>query len=430
MNEHNYIKRFTRGLRILKEMTYFDYKGDVVHKQNELLTDMLSYAVKHCRYYKNVVGQDIQEPKLSDFPLLTKQVIRDNFEDMISDEKNRFIYWDAYTGGSTGEPLYFISQSCIDLPFMTGLWKFMGYKRGDIVVAMACSKVSEEDRRNNIYWAKENKGDIPYGRIELSSLYYNDSNAKYYIDFLNGIKPDFIRGYPSFIYEVAKYILDNGISLSFAPRAIQMTSESSFEYQYDVIKRAFGTDRIHLAYGHTEQCVFGYTYDSTYEYVIEPLYGYTEILDDQGNEVGEGEVGEIVVTSFYNKVMPFIRYRTGDKAVRGKTVDGKLHLKRIMGRTQDYIVNRNGDKVLLTALIFGQHFEALGKIVKWQIEQFDQGVVTMHIIRGNDYSDSDELQIGTIFDKVGNVDVIFDYVTEIDRTGRGKSPMLVQHIVR
>ena len=128
--------------------------------------------------------------------------------------------------------------------------------------------------------------------------------------------------------------------------------------------------------------------------------------------------------------MPFIRYRTGDKAVRGKTVDGKLHLKRIMGRTQDYIVNRNGDKVLLTALIFGQHFEALGKIVKWQIEQFDQGVVTMHIIRGNDYSDSDELQIGTIFDKVGNVDVIFDYVTEIDRTGRGKSPMLVQHIVR
>lgn len=367
-------------------------------------------------------------PQIKDFPLLSKGIIRDNFEDLISDEKDRFIYWDAYTGGSTGEPLHFINQSCIDLPYLTMFWKYMGWKRGDIVIAMACANVSDEDLRKNIYWAVENKGDIPYGRIECSSLYWNDKTAKYYVEFLNDIKPDFIRGYPSFIYEFSKYVLDNGIILDFKVKGIQMTSETSFEYQYSAIKEAFRTDRIYLVYGMTEQCAFGYTYDSSYEYVMDPLYGYVEVVDKEGNEVSEGETGEIVVTSFYNKVMPLIRYKTGDIAVKGKTINGKLHLKHLMGRSQDYIIDRCNRRVLLTALIFGQHFPALGNISKWQIEQWSPGKITMHIIRGRGYSIDDEVQIRKIFDRLGNVDVMFDYINQIDSTGRGKSKMLVQHI--
>lgn len=52
----------------------------------------------------------------------------------------------------------------------------------------------------------------------------------------------------------------------------------------------------------------------------------------------------------------------------------------------------------------------------------------MHIIRGRGYSIDDEVQIRKIFDRLGNVDVMFDYTNQIDSTGRGKSKMLVQHI--
>ncbi|MBI3398277.1 MAG: AMP-binding protein [Deltaproteobacteria bacterium] len=39
---------------------------------------------------------------------------------------------------------------------------------------------------------------------------------------------------------------------------------------------------------------------------------YAEILDDAGNPVRDGEIGELVVTTFQVEGMPLLRYRTGD----------------------------------------------------------------------------------------------------------------------
>ena len=42
-----------------------------------------------------------------------------------------------------------------------------------------------------------------------------------------------------------------------------------------------------------------------------------EILRDDGTHCSPGETGRVVVTSFYNYAMPFIRYEIGDYADRG-----------------------------------------------------------------------------------------------------------------
>ena len=424
MNEKNYYLRFKRGIHILQEMKYPEYPAEkTIRKQQEMLRGMLLYATEHCEYYRRL---GIDTPELNRFPILTKQLIKDNFEALTSDEKNRFIYWDAYTGGSTAEPLHFLQQSCIDLPYMTWLWKHMGYRKGDVIVAMSGTRVPEDDLKKHIYWTSDTGKDIPYGRIDMSSLYFNNDTARYYIDRLNLEKPRFIRGYASFIYDFSRYLLDNGIELQFVPDMIQLTSESSFDYQYRVIKEAFKTQKITLQYGHSESIVFAYTYDDSFEYVSEPLYGFIEILDEDGNAVSEGECGEVTVTTLYNKVMPLIRYKTGDLAERGRTVDGKLHLNRVIGRTQDYIIDRAGNKSPVTALI--QHFKDLDGVAKWQLEQHEAGKVIMHIIRTDNYSDRDEAKLLDLFNKDGNVDIQFDFVDNIPKTPRGKSPMLIQHL--
>ena len=41
---------------------------------------------------------------------------------------------------------------------------------------------------------------------------------------------------------------------------------------------------------------------------------FIEILDDEGNAVADGEIGEVVATTFGVEAMPLIRYRTGDCA--------------------------------------------------------------------------------------------------------------------
>jgi len=47
-----------------------------------------------------------------------------------------------------------------------------------------------------------------------------------------------------------------------------------------------------------------------YHYFLDNVY--VEFLDDEGKDVGEGEIGEIVLTTLRSPVMPFIRYKIGD----------------------------------------------------------------------------------------------------------------------
>jgi phenylacetate-CoA ligase len=46
---------------------------------------------------------------------------------------------------------------------------------------------------------------------------------------------------------------------------------------------------------------------------------YVEVLNDAGQPVDDGEVGEVVATTFGVEAMPLIRYRTGDCAAMYRT---------------------------------------------------------------------------------------------------------------
>src|SRR5690606_37348639 len=83
-------------------------------------------------------------------------------------------------------------------------------------------------------------------------------------------------------------------------------------------------------------------------YHIRPESGIFEFHDEHGKEVGPGETGELVVTSFCNFRTPLIRYRTGDLATKASlevscACGRSLPLaKAILGRKEDSILTRDG----------------------------------------------------------------------------------------
>src|SRR6185436_9202776 len=73
-----------------------------------------------------------------------------------------------------------------------------------------------------------------------------------------------------------------------------------------------------------------------------------ELLDDDGNDVPEGEPGRVVLTSFYNFAMPLIRYAVGDLAVaaHGPCPCGRTlpRLATILGRQRNIFTFPDGSQ--------------------------------------------------------------------------------------
>jgi phenylacetate-CoA ligase len=398
------------------------------------LQEILEYARVHCRYYGKLFDALGFLPEaLADFdslPLLDKRTVRERKNDLISDEIDRLDYYNMNTGGSTGEPLEFPVSTLagrVDTMHQDFLYKIMGYESGDKIFTFFGRSVSEECRKENEYWIRTGKTGGPFGELTYSSLYLSQETLPYYVRHLCSQKPTILRGYPSAIGEMATYLLQQKISLSFQVKGVQLTAENAYDWQIAAIEDAFDT-KVFLQYGHSEVCVFGYTTDDTHAYICSPVYGLTEVVGSDGKSVANGEVGEIVVTGFYNRALPLIRYRTGDLAIYGGTDDGIVKLDRIVGRTQDFVYDVKDRKIPLTALVFGQHFGAFRNIRRWQIVQDVPGKILVRIVKDDAFSAKDVAEIKAKFWENAQIEAQIESAISIPLTERGKSRFLVQHL--
>jgi phenylacetate-CoA ligase len=81
-----------------------------------------------------------------------------------------------------------------------------------------------------------------------------------------------------------------------------------------------------------------------------------ELIDASGTPVPDGTPGEIVVTHLASRDFPFVRYRTGDMAVRDSAPcacgRGLPVLREIQGRSTDFVVAADGTVMHGLALIY------------------------------------------------------------------------------
>lgn len=418
------------GLRKL----YRYHLGDKMSFENinkNSLFKILEYASKNSAYYQKIFTDNRIDIKNHDdfyrIPFLNKSIIREEKNNILAIPNSKNYIGFVTTGGSTGEPLGFYTLGGYDSEHQHFLYRMFGYSPGDKILAMDGSIIPDDLLDKGIFWVKKSERDIPYGSFSLSSQYLTNDNKSLYVKYIKDFKPSIIRGYPSFIDSIATYINENNIKLGLNIKGVELTSESFFDYQVENIKRAFDTQIINQ-YGHAEASVFGYSIDDTLTTYCSPFYGFTEIIGESGIHVQPGEIGEIVVTGFNNYAMPFIRYRTGDLATYDGIENGIVRLRRIMGRTQDYIYTKDMEKILLTAIVFGRHYKAFNHIEKWQIEQESPGEVIFKIIKNEDFSQEDQIELQDNFYNIANIKVYFEFVEDLPLTKRGKSKLLIQNL--
>lgn len=139
-------------------------------------------------------------------------------------------------------------------------------------------------------------------------------------DTIQRIKPDTIICVPSFIMKIVEYAEAHGIDYrSSSVRKAVCIGENLREADFSLnllgrrIREKWDIE-LYSTYASTEmattfcECSYGCGGHHHPELIV------CELIDEQGNIVPEGEVGELTVTTLGVEGMPLVRFRTGDMA--------------------------------------------------------------------------------------------------------------------
>jgi len=391
---------------------------ELIKEANGQLRKIIDYAYSYVPYYKNLFNDLNISPKdinsiedLQKLPILTKDIIKNNFESFTPENISSLKFINDSTGGSTGVPLkYRMSLEDYErgIALLYRGWSYAGYKLGDKVAVIAGSSLIPNikvDFKKRIY-------DFFLNEKHYSSFNLSEENLYTYLRSLNSWKPQFIRGYASSIYLVAKFIDDNHLPIKFHPKAIFTTAEKLFEHQRKIIEKVFDTE-VFDTYGVNDGGVSAYECPMHRGLHIDMERAILEVVDEDGRQIFD-KAGRILATSLYNYALPFIRYDTGDIGILSseRCACGRETplLKEIIGRTTESL-KLNGITIgspVLTVLMGGFDIE------QYQIIQNSEDSITIKIVKGKNFSNRDEDFIRkSFFSHVGKIDIKFEYVESI-----------------
>ena len=339
-----------------------------------------------------------------------------------------------FTGGSTRNPMRFYLQKHVSRPkeyaFIQDFRDRCGATADDLMLALRGRTVPSAAHEGGAIWMYE-----PIKRqLILSSDHLERRYMPAYMEALALHRPTYIEAFPSALYPLARWLAANPLpEFTRGVKGVMLYSESVYGFQMEKFRDVFCCP-ILTHYGHSERVLMASSMPDDDRYFFWPQYGWFELLDGSGKPITQpGVLGHIVGTSFDNRVMPFVRYRTGDLGVLGERGHPELPgfpvCERIEGRMQEFVVCRD-HRLISIATIGAAHFPQLAQSDAIQYEQRRPGEVTLKIVAAQALSPDEQRQIAAAFREKtqGGCEAQVVRVDRIERTERGKRHMLVQHL--
>lgn len=396
-------------------------KEDVLRWQTDQFHKLINHAYYHTRYYRrimdnlNLTPEDIKTLNdLKLLPVLTREDIKNHFEDIIPDNIKLFPYRTCSTGGSTGQPMQYLCSEAT-WGFVTAMkiysWKQTGYKYGDKFVSLGSSSLFPVNRKSivhEIYFRLRNT-------IPLNGMNMDDEHCSHYMRIIERNKVRYIYGYATAIYLLADYCKKNGIEWHF--NAAFATAEKLTPYYRQVIEETWST-QVMDCYGSRDGCITAYE--------IEP--GNYHVGYASWFEASDNQPSELYATNLIDFAFPLIRYSNCDEVLMWDSsaksrYNGQI-MKQVIGRTSDVVSFDNGHR--LTTSGFNSLFRSFN-VEAFRITKNGNLSILVQIQKRPTYTqDEHELLNATIKKYVGDeVDVCFEYVDRFEPLKNGKRSFLL-----
>lgn len=394
--------------------------------QEEKLREMIRYCWEHVPFYRRYWAGAISSPDeiqviedLQKLPVVTRQVFRDNVQDMLTTDKS-VEYSEARTGGSTASPIIYQTNKLDDEYGWAQLyqgWTWAGWNVGEPFLVVGGESVGAGlgDNRNWKDWVI-NRWVTSGSNITLERTRHLVESPEF-----NEIR--FIYGYPNSIRELCERMVELGAR---PPRikGVVCTAEVMLPEVRARISEVLGGVPVLDQWGLGDGAQHGCESRMNDGLHVSWHRGILEILDDDDRQLtGLNESGRGVATSLLNTATPFVRYDTGDQ-LHWKSFEPSLsgvawpRIGPVEGRTGDVIHLPSGRSIPMPGLTLVMRW--LEGLRQYQFIQTGPASVTVRLDRGPTFSENEEGTIAFLNQRIAedvNWTIVWD-VPELTRNGK------------
>ncbi len=352
-------------------------------------------------------------------PVLTKEEVRTAIEEFAGLWKSAgHAAILVHTSGTTGSGLRFSTSTRAVQEQWATWWRYRrrhGLRPGIWQAYFGGRSIVPISQNRPPFW----RWNQALSQLMFSVYHLSPSNLDFYLDELCRRKIPWLHGYPSALALLAARALERG-GLAYEPRWVTIGAESLLPQQKTLLRQAFGViPRQHYgmaeAAANISECEAGSLH-------VDEDFAAVEFLPTT-----DGTSFKVLGTNFTNPLTPLLRYEIGDVvALNGHRCScgrgGRL-VAAIDGRQEDYVVLANGARIGR----LDHAFKDMLRVREAQIYQHQADAITVYVVRGQGYSDNDELALlRELRRRLGpDTSITIQYRESLNRSGSGKLRFVV-----
>ncbi len=408
--------------------------------QRKKLINLVEYAYQYVPYYQRTFRDigfepgDLKEDLscLRKLPILTKAIIRDNFENMQTTEAVRRKQLSLMsTSGSTGQPLIFMQdrdyRDAVTADIQRHI-EWAGCELGDLqalIWGVGFKQTRWKKMRTNLI-------DSIWNRFQINAFTMTEETMDEFAKEVIQRKPKTLFGYATSIYRFAQFIRTNRYKdISF--NGIFSSAELLLPPVRQFIEETFRC-KIFNRYGTLELGGVACECEAHDGMHVSAENNYVEIIDHQ-RSCNPGEVGDIIVTNLNNLGMPFIRYSIGDDGAWygdspcscGRQLP---RLKSLEGRIVDTFQTADGR--IVWSGFAGAAFRCLAhpSIRQFQVVQKSLDKIVVRLVKSGEVPESIQEQITDAIQYTfgQSISVEYEFPDEIPPLPSGKHQYAISEI--
>ncbi len=393
--------------------------------QKKRLHQLLEHSIKNIPFYQqqNIQLSDDPYADIKKFPVMYKKLMKENISSLLIHDKNKMVVEKSSgSSGLQGEVYMTMKENRNYQAVQTFLWEWSGYRIGAPMMqtGMTLNRGFVKSMKDTLFQTHYvNAFELEYDKMVNELNTAKQKGCKYF------------GGYASSLNVYAETAIKAGLDIQF--EGVIAWGDKLFDHYKTNIHKAFNHPVITELYGTTEGFVIGGTCAAGNMHLLTPQT-YIELLDKDGNEVKDGEIGFVVATRLDAFSFPLIRFYLGDLAIKKssniKCACGRHFpmLEKVIGRDTD-IVHTPSGKALIVHFFTGimEHFE---QIKQFKVVQRNKSEIEIEYIPDENFELDILDQISeTMYGKANERFTIrYIEVNSIAATASGK-PQIIQNLI-